>query len=312
VNPLSATTFTNLGYKSHARNFEPLDADLRGHTVVITGASGGLGLESARQLAQLGARVVIVARNKEKLETARRSIDGDAVGFRADLSLISEVKRLGAELLDACPEIDVLINNVGVLFPERGETKEGIEQTLATNLAGQFALTNLLLPRIIDSSPSRVINITSGGMYLAKIQPRNMQSDRGEYKGSEAYARTKRGQVIVTEMWAKKLQGSGVAVHSMHPGWVKTAGVRDSLPTFNKVMKPLLRTVDQGADTIVWLAAADEPGVTSGKLWFDRQQVDTHARDSTRETPKGREAMWDYLVELTGTDFAQASPEPNR
>jgi hypothetical protein len=113
-------------------------------------------------------------------------------------------------------------------------------------------------------------------------------------------------------MWAKKLQGSGVAVHSMHPGWVKTAGVRDSLPTFNKVMKPLLRTVDQGADTIVWLAAADEPGVTSGKLWFDRQQVDTHARDSTRETPKGREAMWDYLVELTGTDFAQASPEPNR
>lgn len=312
MNPLSAATFTNIGYKTHARAFEPLDTDLSGQTIVVTGATGGLGLESARQLAHLGARVVIVGRNEEKLDSAQRSISGDVSGIRADLSLISEVKQLAAELLQYHQEIHVLVNNVGVLFAERGMTAEGIEQTLATNLAGQFALTNLLLPRIIASSPSRVINIASGGMYLARIQPRNLQSDSGEYSGSAAYARTKRGQVILTEMWAEKLGDSNVVVHSMHPGWVKTAGVRDSLPTFNKVMGPLLRTVRQGADTIVWLASASEPTETTGKFWFDRQQVDTYTRESTRETRSDRQALWDGLVELTGTDFDQVPPTAAR
>lgn len=303
MNPLSAATFTNVGYKAHARTFKTLDADMTGKTAVVTGATGGLGLETARRLAGLGARVVIIARNQNKLDAAVHLIEGETSGVQTDLSLIASVKELAHELLDAESHIDVLVNNVGVLFPERGETEEGVEQTLATNLAGHFALTNLLLPRLIHSSPSRVINVTSGGMYLAKIQPRNLQSNRGEYNGSTAYARTKRGQVILTELWAEKLAKSNVVVHSMHPGWVKTAGVRDSLPTFNKFMGPLLRTVKQGADTIVWLASAQEPAETTGKFWFDRQQVETHARDSTRETASERQALWDNLVALTGTDF---------
>lgn len=308
MNPLSAATFTNLGYKAHARDFEPIVADMTGQTVVVTGATGGLGLETARQLSTLGARVVIVARNQEKLDAAEHLIDGDSRGIRTDLSLISAVKDLAQELLSSEPQIDVLVNNVGVLFPKRGETEEGIEQTLATNLAGHFALTNLLLPRLIDSSPARVINVTSGGMYLARIQPRDLQSDEGDYNGSSAYARTKRGQVILTELWAEKLSNSGVVVHSMHPGWVKTAGVRDSLPTFNKFLGPLLRTVKQGADTIVWLAAAEEPRESTGKFWFDRNQVETHVRDSTRETPAERRALWANLVSLTGTNFDQDAP----
>lgn len=312
MNPLSAATFTNIGYEAHARKFESIDVDMTGQTVVVTGATGGLGLETARHLATLGARVVIVARNQKKLDAAEHLIDGDAVGIRTDLSLISSIKELAKDLLESEPHIEILVNNVGVLFPKRGETSEGLEQTLATNLAGHFTLTNLLLPRLVQSSPSRVINVTSGGMYLAKVQPRDLQSERGEYTGSTAYARTKRGQVILTEMWADKVRNSGVTVNAMHPGWVKTAGVRDSLPTFNKFMGPLLRTVKQGADSIVWLAADPEPADETGKFWFDRQQVDTHVRDSTRATPAERQALWDNLASLTGTDFDQEAPAASR
>jgi dehydrogenase/reductase SDR family member 12 len=306
VNLLSAAGFTNLGFRYHHRTFSQVDADLNGKTVVITGASGGLGLETAQRLSTLGASVVVVARNQKKLDDAVHKIGRDASGIRADLSLLTEVKALGQQLASG-GSINVLINNVGVLFPERGETAEGLEKTLATNLAGHFALTNLLLPRMVQSAPARVINISSGGMYLAKINPSNLQSDRGDYSGAEAYARTKRGQVILTEIWAERLVGTGVTVNSMHPGWVKTEGVRQSLPGFNKVMGPLLRNVEQGADTIVWLAAAEDVANTTGKFWFDRETTDTHVKKSTRETATQRNRLWEQLVEITGTDYPAAS-----
>lgn len=144
-------------------------------------------------------------------------------------------------------------------------------------------------------------------MYSEKIVPADMNFEAGEYSGTAAYARTKRGQVILTEMWADKLAESGVSVHSMHPGWARTAGVRRSLPTFNTLMKPLLRTPTQGADTIVWLASADQPALTTGRFWFDRSPVPTHLTDSTKESNEDREDLWAALVEITGSDLPAAS-----
>lgn len=305
MNIFSAAGFTNLGYTLHARGFTPINTDLTGKTAVVTGATGGLGLETARQLAGLGASVVIIARNPEKLDRARSEITGDVTKMQADLGVIEEVKGVARQLSES-ERIDILVNNVGVLFPERGDTTEGVEQTLATNLAGHFALTNLLIPVLSASAPARVVNVSSGGMYLARISPGNLQSDRGEYSGSAAYARTKRGQVILTEMWAQRLESRGVTVNSMHPGWVKTEGVKNSLPGFNRVMKPLLRDVRQGADTIVWLAASDEAADQTGLFWFDREPAETHVRTSTMETPQQRARLWKELVELTGTDYPEA------
>ena len=299
---LSIPGFTNVGYKLHARDFDPIDADLSGKTVVITGGTGGLGRAAAIELSKLGARLIIVSRTRSKLDDLQDSIEGDVETIQADLGLMAEVRHV-AEQLKAEPHIDVLINNVGVLLPEREETEEGIEKTLAVDLAGHFLLTNLLIPKLVESAPSRVINVTSGGMYSERIRPDDLQFERGTYTGTAAYARAKRGQVILTEMWADLLSGTGVTVHAMHPGWARTEGVADSLPTFNLLMKPFLRTPEQGADTIVWLASASQPGVTNGRFWFDREEAPTHMLESTRETDAERDALWDGLVDLTGAAF---------
>ncbi|MFP3913443.1 MAG: SDR family NAD(P)-dependent oxidoreductase [Actinomycetota bacterium] len=300
---LSVPTFTNLGYWWHARSFQPLQADLSGRTVVATGASGGLGLEAARQLAGLGARVAIVARNQDKLDAAVAGIEGEAVSYRADLSLLAEIRSLAEGLLEREGRIDVLINNVGVLLPERQITSEGLEKTMATNLAGHFLLTHLLTPRLVESAPARIVNVTSGGMYAERIRPDDLHFERGRYRGTVAYARAKRGQVILTEMWAERLAPHGVVVHAMHPGWAETGGVAGALPTFDRLMGPLLRSAQQGADTMVWLAADPAPAASNGKLWFDRRQVPTHLVSSTRESPEEREALWKELVALTGQDL---------
>jgi NAD(P)-dependent dehydrogenase (short-subunit alcohol dehydrogenase family) len=272
-------------------------------TVVITGATGGLGLATASALDELGARVAVVGRSRDKLDAVVAQMPR-TVTFQADLSRLAEVRRLATDITASLGRIDVLVNNVGVLFPERQVTSEGIEATLATNLAGHFLLTNLLVPKLLLSTPSRVINISSGGMYTTRIRPDQLEAPEEGYKGSVAYAMTKRGQVILTEMCAERMKGSGVVFQCMHPGWAKTEGVATSLPTFNTLLKPLLRTPAQGADTIAWLAAAKEPGESTGGFWFDRSPAPTHLTSSTVETEEDRESLWKHLVELTDSDLA--------
>jgi NAD(P)-dependent dehydrogenase (short-subunit alcohol dehydrogenase family) len=300
---LSIAGFTNVGYRLHSRRFDPIDVDLSGRTVVITGATGGLGKAAASALAGLGARLVVVGRDPSKLATLGLEIGGEVVPVQADLSLMADVRRLAQILLETEPRLDVLINNVGVLIPRRSTTDEGLEMTLATNLAGHFLLTNMLIPRLVESAPARIVNVSSGGMYSERLRPDDLEYAGTSYRGSSAYARTKRGQVVLTEMWADRLAGSGVVVHSMHPGWAATAGVEQSLPTFNRLMRPLLRTPEEGADTIVWLAAAEAPGESTGRFWFDRAVAPTHLSEKTMEEPGDRQALWDGLSRITGSDL---------
>jgi NAD(P)-dependent dehydrogenase (short-subunit alcohol dehydrogenase family) len=301
VSILSVAGFTNLGYRAHSKDFEPLPS-MEGKTVVITGATGGLGMATASALDGLGARVVVVGRNRDKLDAVVDRMPG-AVTFMADLSLLAEVRRVAADISVGVGRVDVLVNNVGVLFPVRQVTAEGLEATLATNLAGHFLLTNLLMPKLLDSTPSRVVNISSGGMYTTRIDPERLEAPVDDYKGSVAYAMTKRGQVILTEMYAEKTRDSGVVFHCMHPGWAKTEGVATSLPTFNTVLRPFLRTPAEGADTIVWLAASEAAAQSSGGFWFDRAPAPTHMLSSTKETEDDRQSLWNHLVEITDSDL---------
>lgn len=302
MSKLGVAAFTNLGYHIHARGFRSLNVDMRGKTVVVTGASGGLGLETSRRLAEMGAHIVMVGRSELKLHRACALVgEGSSVEL-ADLSLLQEVRSLARRILDSGRSVDVLVNNVGVLLPDRRVTSEGLEVTFATNLAGQFLLTNLLLPRLVESKPSRVIFVSSGGMYTARIEPNDLQFERRRYTGTGAYAGTKRGQVILTEMWTERFPDRSVAFHAMHPGWVRTEGVARSLPTFNTIMRPLLRTPAQGADTIVWLAAADQAGQTTGGFWFDRTTAPTHLSEGTKESPEARRQLWETLARITDSD----------
>jgi NAD(P)-dependent dehydrogenase (short-subunit alcohol dehydrogenase family) len=300
-----APGWTNIGYKVREKSWEPITESLEGRTVIVTGATSGLGKAASQELARLGADLILVGRNPDKTAAARDQIVADTGNDRvrfelADLSLLAEIRDLAGRLLANEPAIHVLVNNAGTLFNERSETAEGIERTLATNLLGHFLLTNLLIPRLVESAPSRIINVASGGMYSQRISISNLQNDRGEYKGAAAYARTKRGQVILTEMWAERLAAQGVTVSSMHPGWADTPGVVHSLPTFYKITKPFLRTPAEGADTIVWLAASDEAADHTGRFWMDRRPRPTHKTNRTKERPEKRQELWDALSELSG------------
>lgn len=299
--------FAKIGYRIRKRSWQPMAEALTGRTVVVTGATSGLGRAAALELVRLDADVILVGRNPGKTARVRDEIAAEAgretVRFElADLSLMAEIRGLAQRLLADEPAIHVLVNNAGTLFNERLATVEGIEKTLATNLLGHFLLTNLLIPRLVESAPARIINVASGGMYGQRISIGNLQNGRGEYKGAAAYARTKRGQVILTEMWAEQLKDTGVTVNSMHPGWADTPGVAHSLPTFHKITKPFLRTPPEGADTIVWLAASDEIQGSSGRFWHDRQPRPTHRSRRTKELPEKRRELWRALSELSGWD----------
>ncbi len=299
-------SFTNVGHAVRSRRWSEDLPDMTGRTVVVTGATSGLGRAAAERLSALGARVVLVGRSPSKLTAVREELaglPGETVAYTGDLSEMKSVRRVADEILAGEPEIHVLINNAGALFPERGESSEGIELTLATNLLGHFLLTNLLIPRLEQSAPARIINVSSGGMYTQRLRVRDLQSTRGDFKGSIAYARTKRGQVVLTELWSERLADRGIVVHAMHPGWADTPGVEKSLPFFRKITGPFLRTPEQGADTMVWLAASEEAGETSGLFWHDRSPRPTHRLKGTVEAHDDRWALWDALNELCGTDF---------
>jgi NAD(P)-dependent dehydrogenase (short-subunit alcohol dehydrogenase family) len=298
-------SFTNVGYRLRSGEWEADMQRMDGATAIVTGATSGIGLATAHQMAALGARVVLVGRNQEKLdsaldEIAESSSNGEAAGYRADLSSLDELRRLAGELLAGEQRIDVLVNNASVLAPDRATSVDGFELTLATNLLGTFLLTNLLIPRMVESAPARIITVSSGGMYTEALDVSGIEMTPEDYGGSAAYARTKRAQVVLTDIWADRLAGTGVVAHSMHPGWVGTPGVAASLPTFRRVMGPLLRNADQGADTIVWLAADSDALGSSGEFWMDRRPRSKHRLKRTRAGDAGADLLWEFLCEATG------------
>jgi dehydrogenase/reductase SDR family member 12 len=211
------------------------------------------------------------------------------------------VREFAERFVAHVPRLDVLVNNAGVLTQERELSADGIELTLATNVIGPFLLTRLLVGMLERSAPSRVINVSSGGMYTQKLRADDLQSERSDFDGPTVYARSKRAEVVLTEMWARELMDTGVTVHAMHPGWADTAGIKSSLPRFYRVARPLLRTADQGADTIVWLGAAEEPAETSGGFWHDRRRRPTHLLPGTRESEEDRRRLWAACVALSAT-----------
>ena len=193
----------------------------------------------------------------------------------------------------------MLVNNAGVLPPERTVSADGYELTFATNVLGMFALTEALLPVLTACAPARVINVSSGGMYSSRLDLDELQDPSGEFDGVRAYAQTKRAEVVLTHEWARRLAPTGVTVHAMHPGWADTPGVQSSLPRFRRLTAPILRTPAQGADTILWLATAEEPAAATGGFWHDRRRRPEHRLPTTRERPGDAERLYELCRELT-------------
>ena len=217
---------------------------------------------------------------------------------------LDQVRQLADRVLADHDRLDVLIHNAGALTPERHVAPEGTEATVASQVVGPFLLTTLLLDRLAGSAPSRVITMSSGGMYAAGLTVSQLEMSPEQYNGTEQYARAKRAQVTLNEMWADRFGDLGIRFHSMHPGWADTPGVDASLPTFSKLMGPLLRTPEQGADTLVWLAADDGPLESNGRFWLDRRPRSIHKLPTTKrtDTAERRAQLWDWVVDAAGAD----------
>ena len=300
--------FSSLGYRARRSGWTETP-DLTQHSVLVTGASSGLGAATCELLAGSGAEVHMLVRDLEKGEAVRTAI-AERTGservrlLRCDVSDLGSVRELAAAFVAEGHALTALVNNAGVMPPERSRSADGLELGFATNVAGPFLLTALLLPALRRRSPSRVVNVSSGGMYTAKLDPDDVQLERRAYDPARFYAHTKRCEVLLTELWQARLAGTGVTAHSMHPGWADTPGIRESLPGFRRVMAPLLRDARQGADTIAWLCWAPEPLAEPGRFWQDRAVRPTYKRRSTRERGEDRERLWDECVRLSGLDDA--------
>jgi dehydrogenase/reductase SDR family protein 12 len=298
--------YSKLGYLLRERWWRPLPPDsLRGKRALVTGANSGLGKAAAVGLAELGATVHLVVRSAKKgaaarAELARHVPEATFHVELCDVSSLADVREFAKRLPAEHDTVDVLVHNAGVLPPSRQETPEGNEVTLATHVLGPHLLTGLLLPALRRSGDARVVFVSSGGMYTQPLRDDDPQYEHGEYKGATAYARTKRMQVVLAGSWARRLSGEQVTVHAMHPGWAATPGVTDSLPRFARLMGPLLRDPEQGADTTVWLAASVEGGRESGLFWHDRAPRPAHYLGRTRDSAQQRERFLDYCDETVG------------
>lgn len=309
-NVLEATivpSFTKVGPAVRRRLFDwsPI-APSPQRRIVITGANSGLGFAGAMLLARAQANITIVARNESRGQAAVDEIK-DATGASValeigDLSSLASVDALAERLLEAGDPIDTLVHNAGALHNERQESIDGIELTLATHVVGPFRLTSLLRPLLAAGDDPRIITMASGGLYGQGISMSDLQTTK-DYTGTRAYARAKRAQLLLNGLWATELSGDNISVYTMHPGWADTPGVADALPGFGKLLGPLLRSAEEGADTLAWLATEPTSELGNGGFWLDRRRRPEHRLPTTKSADQKADALWNEIARLAGVDF---------
>jgi len=289
-------SFDRIGFRRHAAYFSPTDlqVDLAGRVCLVTGANSGIGFETALALAARGGRVWMLCRDRDRGRAAVREVRARTGSRRVHLGVVdvadaASIRRFVRGL--KTPVVDVIVHNAGVLPDERSESADGHELTFATHVLGPWQLTRRLLPRLRKSRDARVVFVASGGMYTQALSLRDWAWRKRPYDGVVAYAQTKRMQVVLAELLAAELEDSGICVNAMHPGWADTPAVRTSLPRFWNVMRRVLRTPAEGADTVVWLAVSAAARGQTGRFWFDRQPRSTHLLPWTRERRQDRQAL---------------------
>jgi dehydrogenase/reductase SDR family protein 12 len=296
-----AFSFDRSGYIRHQKLFEPkdLELDCQGKRYLITGANSGLGKATATAIAHRNGIVHLLCRNKERAQQAQHEIKEKTGNEEIyidiiDMSDLTSIRDAASSLMSA--PIHGLIHNAGILPLQRSQSPQGFESTFATNVLGPQLLTTLLQTTLEQTSGARIIWVSSGGMYPAKLSLKQLKEPKEPFDGVQAYAQTKRAQVILNRLWAHK---SSVWTQCMHPGWADTVGVQNSLPKFQKMMKGRLRSSEEGADTILWLAIATSVySESSGLFWFDRRAVREHFLPWTQISTEKEQNLWSTLEEL--------------
>jgi NAD(P)-dependent dehydrogenase (short-subunit alcohol dehydrogenase family) len=255
--------------------------DLGGRTCFVTGATSGIGEETALAFARMGARVGILARSRERAERTRarirRETGRDVEAVEGDLSSLESVRRAAREILDRFDALHVWVNNAGLICTERDVTADGFERTWATNHLGPYLLTRLVLPRIVESAPARIVVVASEAHRFAKggLDFDDLQSERG-YKTFRVYGASKLANMLFARELVHRLDGTGVAVNCVHPGAVATGlGAQNGWLARATItlLKPFFRTPAKGAETTIHVATAPELASVQGRYFVDRREV---------------------------------------
>jgi NAD(P)-dependent dehydrogenase (short-subunit alcohol dehydrogenase family) len=288
------------GYRLRSRSWgeRVRPGAMRDRHVLVTGASSGIGEAACSQLVEAGANVHLIARDRERGAAAAERVGGEARLWLCDVSDLDAVREFVGTFAAEVPELSGLVHNAGVLTDERQRSPQGLELTFATAVAGPFLMTRLLLPSLRAADRARVVWVSSGGMFTARLDPDDIQLERRDFDGPRFYAHAKRAQVVCARLFAER-HGDAAGFHSMHPGWADTPGLTSSLPRFHRLMRPVLRDAGQGADTAVWLLACDEADAHPGALWHDRRPRAEHRLPGTRESAADRAEVWEELIRLT-------------
>jgi NAD(P)-dependent dehydrogenase (short-subunit alcohol dehydrogenase family) len=289
---------------SHAQQQPPEQHLMHGKTVVITGATSGIGELAARRLAAMGARIVLIARNKSRGEVAIARLRAIAPGIAhkvhyADLSKISGMRRVAAEVASEEQRIDVLINNAGAIFANRRLTEDGLEYTFALNHMAYFAVTEGLRARLTAAAPSRIVNTASAAHYGARLDFADLQSSK-HYSALDAYGRSKLCNVLFTRELARRLEGTGVTANCLHPGFVATSFGDEAggfISRFVWIAKRFAISPEKGAETLVYLASSPRVAGIAGAYFYRCRPIrpSDAARDDTAAL-----LLWKCSAELAG------------
>jgi retinol dehydrogenase 12 len=275
---------------------------MQGKTVVITGGTSGIGEVAAVRLADMGARIVLVARDKTRANATLVKLKGagHTVHF-ADLSSIADMKRVASEIAAAEPKIDVLINNAGAVFLSRQESVDGLEMTFATNHMAYFVVTNVLLPNLKSTPGARIVSTASDAHKAGKLDFDDLQFE-DSYSVTRSYGTSKLCNILFTRELAKRLGDGGPTANCLHPGFV---GTRFGL---NNAKGPLMRglqrvimlfgiTPEEGAKTIIHLASSPDVATITGK-YFYKCKIDEPSQAAQSDATAAR--LWEVSAKLAG------------
>lgn len=280
---------------------------MQGKTVVVTGATSGIGAVAADRLAQKGARIVFIARDRERGQETLKHLqaiaghDNHAVHY-ADLMKLSEQKRVAKAIADSEPKIDVLINNAGALFNTRQETEDGLEKTFALNHMSYFTVTNLLLDKLKATPGARIVSTASDAHKGAKLDFGDLQSQK-RFSGFGVYGKSKLCNILFTRELARRLAGTGVTANCLHPGFVGTRFGDQSggvLSFLVKIAKNFALTPEQGAQTIIYLASSPAVDGKSGG-YYVKSALATPTKEAQNDTDAKK--LWDASAKIAGVGF---------
>ena len=280
--------------------------DMQGKTVLITGATNGIGRAAALALARMGATVAVAGRSRQRLDDTLAMVrdesgNPEVHGLLADLSTQAGVHQLAHAFRQRHTRLDVLLNNAGAIFGERAETADGFERTFALNHLGYYLLTRLLLDMLLESAPARIVNVSSEGHRRQRSYDfDNIDGRSWSTMGFTAYAQSKLANILFTRELARRLADSEVTVNAMHPGVIATgfgSGIGGIWGLLLGVLRPFLKTPEQGADTLIWLASTPEVAESSGG-YYDRRRL--REPSAAAQDDEAAQRLWVLSAELCG------------